>query len=83
MGEKEPFDDLSVSHSICSACYSYFTEQVKGLSLDRYLNKFEAPIIIVNADGRIFASNKMAENVTGKSGQRIFGLLGGEAMECI
>jgi hypothetical protein len=83
MGEKEPLDDLRVSHSICSACYTYFKEQVKGLSLDRYLNKFEAPIIIVNADGRIFASNKMAADMTGKSGQRVFGLLGGEAMECV
>ena len=82
MGEKEPFDDLRESHSICLACYTSFREEAKGLSLDRYLNKFEAPIIIVNANGRIFASNKMAADMIGKSEQRVFGLLGGEAMEC-
>lgn len=82
MGEKGPFDDDSVSHSICSECFNYFEEQINGLSFERYLDKFEAPIMIVDADGRILASNKMAEKMTGKSQREVFGLLGGEAMEC-
>jgi PAS domain-containing protein len=82
MGEKEPFDDDSVSHIMCSECFDYFEEQIKGLSLERYLDKFKAPIIIVDAEGRILASNKMSEKMTGKSRRGVFGLLGGEAMEC-
>jgi len=82
VGEKEPFDDDSVSHIICSECFDYFEEQIMGLSLERYLDKFKAPIIIVDADSRILASNKMAEKMTGKSRREVFGLLGGEAMEC-
>ncbi len=82
MGRKEPFHDDRVSHSICSECFDYFEEQIKGLSLERYLDKFEAPIMILDADGRIVASNKMAEEMTGKPRREVFGLLGGEAMEC-
>ena len=83
MGEKEPLDNDMLTHTICSECDTYFREQVEGLPIDRYLDKFEAPIIIVNADGRILASNKMAEDITGKSRQEVSGLLGGEALECV
>lgn len=83
LGEKERFNDDRVSHGICSECFDYFDKQIKGLSLERYLDEFEAPIIIVNAAGRILASNKMAEEMIGKPRREIFGLLGGEAMECV
>ena len=82
MYEKEPFDDDRVSHGMCPECFDHFEEQIDGLSLDRYLDKFKAPIMIVNADGRIVASNKLAEEMMGKPRREIFGLLGGEAMEC-
>jgi len=38
--------------------------------------------MIVDADGRIAASNKMAAEMTGRSQRETFGLLGGKAMEC-
>ena len=85
LGEKEPFEDENVSHGMCEECYDYYQEQIKGLSLEEYLDKFEAPVIIVDRDGRIVAANEMAETVTGrgKSTCDLMGLLGGEVMECM
>lgn len=82
MGEKEPFDEDFISHGMCLECFDYFKQQMEGLTLERYLDKFETPVMIVDADGRIAASNKMAADMTGRSQREIFGLLGGEAMEC-
>ena len=82
MGEKEPFNDDRVSHCMCQECYGYYQEQINGLSLDKFLGRFEAPVLIVDKDGRIVAANKMAETMTGKSQREISGLLGGEVMEC-
>ena len=83
IGEKEPFNDNTTSHGMCKECFNYFMEQIKGLSLDKYLDKFETPVLIVNKDCRVVASNEIARNVTGKSQNEVFGLLNGEAMECV
>ena len=85
IGEKEPLDDDNVSHGMCEDCYEYYQEQIKGLSLDEFLNKFEAPVLIVDEEGRIVAANEMAETITGrgKSSRDLIGLLGGEVMECV
>ena len=82
MGEKEPFDDDSASHGICKECLDYYQSQINGLSLDKFLDRFKTPVLIVDEHGRAVAANKMAETMTGKSQSEIFGLLGGEVMEC-
>jgi len=82
IGEKEPINDDSVSHGMCQECYDYYKEQLKGLSLDKYLDRFEVPLLIVDKNVRIVAANKMFENMTGRSHRDVFGLLGGEIMEC-
>jgi len=82
MEQKEPLDDDRISHAMCLECYDYFKEQIEGLPLEKYLDKFETPILIMDADCRIVAANKMAENLTGRSLREVVGLLGGEALEC-
>lgn len=83
MGEKEPYDDERVSHGMCKECFHYYQKQYSGLSLDEFLGLFEVPILMVNEDGRIVAANKQAQTMTGKSQEEVFGLLGGEVMECV
>lgn len=83
MGEKEPFNDYSVSHGMCQECYDYYAEQINGLSLDKFLDKLEAPVLIVDDNNRIVAANKMARTMTGRSHRDVFGLLGGKVMECV
>ena len=83
MGEKEPLDDDRVSHGICPDCAKHYRRQLEGLPLHEYLEGFDAPVLIVDADGRIAAANKMASDMMGKSQHETIGLLGGEAMECV
>jgi PAS domain-containing protein len=82
IGIKKPLDDDSVSHGICKECIDYYQKQINGLSLNQYLDRFEIPVFIADDHGRIVAANNMAETMTGKSPSEIFGLLGGEVMEC-
>jgi transcriptional regulator with PAS, ATPase and Fis domain len=68
---------------MCKECYNHYKDQIKGLSLDKFLDRFEAPLLVVDKDGRIVAANKMIENIMSRSRRDIFGLLGGEVMECV
>jgi PAS domain-containing protein len=83
IGEKEPINDDSVSHGMCQECYDYYKEQVNGLPLDKFLDRFEVPLLVVDKNVRIVAANKMFKNLTGRSHRDVFGLLGGEVMECV
>jgi len=83
IGEKEPINDDSVSHGMCQECYDYYKEQVNGLPLDKFLDRFEVPLLVVDKNVRILAANKMFKNLTGRSHRDVFGLLGGEVMECV
>jgi two-component system, chemotaxis family, chemotaxis protein CheY len=67
---------------MCPACYAHYSRQLKGLPLNEYLDGFDCPVLIVNGDGRMLASNLLAAQMLGKSEAEIVGLLGGEAMEC-
>lgn len=82
LGQKEPFQDQRMSHTMCPECLGYFMKQIKGLPIEKYLENFLFPVLIVNADGRIIASNLAAEKMTGKTSDEISGFLGGEVMEC-
>ena len=83
LGEKEPFDDERISHGICRECHSYFTAQLQGLTLDEYLDGFQAPVLILNSEGRVVAANTMAAvQLRRRNPEDAQGFLGGEVMEC-
>ncbi len=82
LGEKEPFDNHTVTHGICPACVEYFKEQWEGLDLGEFLDRFTGPVLVVDADGRILTANQRMADMLGKSDRQLSGLLGGEVMEC-
>jgi PAS domain-containing protein len=82
LGEKNPLEVDSVTHGMCNACADHFGRQWAGLGLGEYLDRFDRPVLAVNQDGRIVAANQPMADMLGKSERRVFGLLGGEAMEC-
>ena len=82
IGEKKPLENDRITHAMCSQCYTHFQRQLEGISLNEYLDDFDLPVLIVNGDGRMIASNSLAGDMLGKTESEIFGLLGGEAMEC-
>jgi PAS domain-containing protein len=51
--------------------------------LIKFIDQFEAPVFIVDEDGRIVAANKIVGTMTGRLYHEVFGLLGGEVMECV
>jgi len=83
MGEKEPFEDDRVTHTMCKECSEHFTKQWSGLKLGRYLDDFDAPVIAVDEDGRLVAANQQMADMLGKPQREVAGFLGGEAMECV
>ena len=82
--EIEPLSDPGVKYGTCNECHAVFAEKIKGLTLDRLINEFETPVLVVDEDCRIVASNKPASQITGlgPSKRDYLGLLGGEAMKC-
>lgn len=82
LGPKEPYEDNRRTHGMCRDCLDHFLGQQQGLSFDDYLADFGVPVLIVDRRGRIAAINDAAAAMVGKSGDRVWGLLGGEAMEC-
>jgi len=83
MGSKPPFEVDDVSHSICQPCRDYYKQQWEGLSLGEYLDRFQLPVLVVDPDGRAVAANRLMAGALGKEEREIFGLLGGEIMECV
>jgi PAS domain-containing protein len=82
LGEKAPFEDRRISHGMCADCHAHFRRQWKGLSLGEYLDAFSCPVVVVDGDARTIAANGPMSDLLGRSTEEVFGLRGGEAMEC-
>jgi PAS domain-containing protein len=82
LGEKAPLEERSISHGMCAACHAHFRRQWRGLSLGEYLDAFPCPVIVVDGDARTIAVNGPMADLLGRSSEEVFGLLGGEALEC-
>jgi transcriptional regulator of aromatic amino acid metabolism len=77
-----------VSHGMCTPCAEHFERLWNGMSLAEYLDRFETPVLVVDGDGRVVASNAALAKLVGgddphPSPARLGGLMGGEAMECV
>lgn len=81
--QNEQFDPGQVSHGMCEECVEHFSRQWKGLSLGEYLDDYDFPILIVDEACRIIAANQEMADMIGKRDRVFFGLLGGEAFECV
>jgi hypothetical protein len=83
LGEKEPLDDTRLSHSICNDCREYFMKQAMGLPLGEYLDQFEKPVLVLSGpEKHVLAANQMMADMLQKTNREMFGLLGGDVMEC-
>ena len=82
--EIAPLSDKSIKYGTCNECHAMFAEKIQGITLDRIIDEFETPILVVDEDCRIVASNKLASHIAGlgPSKRDYIGLLGGEAMRC-
>jgi PAS domain-containing protein len=83
LGDKPPLDDERVTHGMCPECDEHFHRQWSGLKLGEYLDAFDVPVAVVNEERRLVAANQSMADLIGKSQRDVFGLLGGEVMECV
>jgi hypothetical protein len=81
--DKEPLESDVLSHGMCPECMEHFSRQWGGQSLGAYLDQFEVPVLVVDHSCRIVAANQEMADMIGKGERDVFGLLGGEAVECV
>lgn len=82
LAPKEPLEDDAVTHTMCPECLDHFGRQAEGWSLGELLDQFDVPVLAVDCDGRAIAANQATADMVGKSRRELFGLLGGDLMEC-
>jgi len=70
-----------VSHGICRPCKERFLSNEEH-TLERFLNKLEAPVLVVNKAGEVMLANKAALDLLGKRMEQVKGYRGGDVMEC-
>ena len=83
MEEDAAHEDGDISHGMCEPCFEYFSAQWSGMNWDEYLSRFHQPVVLLNGDGRIVASNEGSNKILNNGDRGVVGLLGGEAMECV
>lgn len=82
LGFKEPMESNLISHGMCPGCYSYFQNQLNGLKLGEYLDRFETPVLVVDDNVRVIAANQEMAKLLNKPERDVCGLLGGDVLEC-
>jgi hypothetical protein len=82
IGEKEPVEDRRFTHGICPVCHDYYIPKLLNLDMDVHLDGYDAPTLMVDADGRVIGVNQPMISFLGKSREQVLGLLGGEIMGC-
>jgi hypothetical protein len=72
-----------VTHGMCADCYAYYRRQADGLTFPEYLDQFENPIAVIDAEGRVLRLNSALARTLGKGKEDYVGMRGGEVMECM
>jgi PAS domain-containing protein len=71
-----------VTHGICPACSDHFFGDVDLPPLRRFLDRLEAPVLLVDGEGAVLTANRAARELLGKSLPEIEGRRSGEVVEC-
>ena len=70
-----------VTHGLCVDCaHRFFAEM--GMPLMEYIERLEAPILVVDASGTVRAANRRVRKLLQKDMAAIEGHKGGEVFEC-
>lgn len=73
--------DSGISHGICEECINNVQFQT-GVALQKYLDSFAIPILLVDEDVRVLGANHAASALTGKNALEIMAQLAGNVFEC-
>jgi transcriptional regulator with PAS, ATPase and Fis domain len=73
-------DDV-ITHGMCKACAESFTSKL-GQSLTQFLNRLDAPVVLVNSNAEVITCNDQASALLDKERRDIDGYLAGDVIEC-
>lgn len=76
-----PERDGNVTHGICPECYIRVEAQL-GLPVERYIESFPMPVMLVDSEVTVLAANAKALGFVQKTLERVQGFRGGEVFEC-
>lgn len=74
-------ENHEITHGICQNCQEYFFEDEEK-TLDKFLNRLEAPVLMVDEEGLVVLANDQALAMLGKPLAAVKGFKGGDVMEC-
>ncbi len=72
-----------VSHGMCLPCAEHFERLWAGMPLGEYLDAFDRPVMLVDAEGRLIAGNSRLAAALDRDRSELAGLLGGQAFACV
>ncbi|MDE2291734.1 MAG: PAS domain-containing protein [Elusimicrobia bacterium] len=76
-------DDVGpVTHGICGPCAQKVCAEAT-CPLRTFLDALEAPVLLLDSDGRVGTANAAARRSLGKAPESVDALLAGEVFECI
>ena len=61
--------DTSISHGMCAACSDALTSQNDGVSLQRHIDRIPIPIVLVDRNNNIVATNAKAGEILGSKSE--------------
>lgn len=73
--------DAPVTHGICTSCSDQLFSEL-GTDISRYIDMFDAPVILVNQDARVLGANCGAVGFLSKPLDQIHNSLAGDVLGC-
>jgi len=80
-GDAQDEPEKGISHGICESCKDNMVFQM-GVELRRFLNSLNAPILLIDREGKVVAGNNRASELLSKDLPEIEGRKGGQVFEC-
>lgn len=74
--------DDRVSHGVCPSCYRKILSQY-GFNARKFLELFDAPVLLVDDDARVLAANHLALSFAGISAAAAHREYCGDVLECV
>ncbi len=79
---KAPLNDTTTSHAICADCFDHYAAQWDGLSMGEFLDRFDSPVVAMDADVKVLGVNRAMASRHDISDRDAMGVMGGELLEC-
>lgn len=79
---REGSGDDGVSHGICPACFDEIRNRY-GFNARKFLELFDAPVLLVDDDARVMAANRLAVTLAGRAVEIADGRFCGDVLSCV